>query len=49
MERGLIQAATYGRGTYEINLSPGKIEMDVEKMTKGLPMIRPGSFQGSRC
>lgn len=24
MERGLIQAATYGRGVYEINLSPGK-------------------------
>jgi photosystem II stability/assembly factor-like uncharacterized protein len=28
--RGLIQAATYGRGMYEINLSPGKVVADFD-------------------
>jgi hypothetical protein len=30
MERGLIQAATYGRGMCEINLSPGKAVADFD-------------------
>jgi len=30
MERGLTQAATYGLGMYEINLSPGKAVADYD-------------------